>query len=106
MLTILETITDIAPLVQNDVNILTEQVRARLSRVITNAFKSEDGRLKFLTFSTDSEQFLLNKLRENGASKSLLLNVGELQKLIEGVSEEYHESLAKRDRSGDFDCRA
>ncbi|REA73478.1 EscV/YscV/HrcV family type III secretion system export apparatus protein, partial [Staphylococcus pseudintermedius] len=88
MLTILETITGIAPLVQNDVNILTEQVRARLSRVIINAFKSEDGRLKFLTFSTDSEQFLLYKLRENGSSKSLLLNVGELQKLIEGVSEE------------------
>ncbi|EMG90818.1 flagellar biosynthesis protein FlhA domain protein [Helicobacter pylori GAM201Ai] len=95
MLTILETITDIAPLVQNDVNILTEQVRARLSRVITNAFKSEDGRLKFLTFSTDSEQFLLNKLRENGASKSLLLNVGELQKLIEGVSEEAMKVLQK-----------
>ncbi|EJB68381.1 flagellar biosynthesis protein FlhA [Helicobacter pylori] len=95
MLTILETITDIAPLVQNDVNILTEQVRARLSRVITNAFKSEDGRLKFLTFSTDSEQFLLNKLRENGTSKSLLLNVGELQKLIEGVSEEAMKVLQK-----------
>ncbi|WP_104760876.1 flagellar biosynthesis protein FlhA [Helicobacter cetorum] len=95
MLTILETITDIAPQVQNDVNILTEQVRARLSRVITNTFKSEDGNLKFLTFSTDTEQFLLNKLRENGSSKSLLLNVSELQKLIEIVSEESMKVLQK-----------
>ncbi|AFI06016.1 flagellar biosynthesis protein FlhA [Helicobacter cetorum] len=95
MLTILETITDIAPLVQNDVNILTEQVRARLSRVVTNAFKSEDGCLKFLTFSTETEQFLLNKLREQGSSKSLLLNVSELQKLIEIVSEESMKVLQK-----------
>ncbi len=70
MLTILETITDIAPLVQNDVNILTEQVRARLSRVITNAFKSEDGHLKFLTFSTDSEQFLLNNCEKMALLKA------------------------------------
>ncbi|WP_163565689.1 flagellar biosynthesis protein FlhA [Helicobacter suis] len=88
MLTILETITDIAPSVQNDVGILTEQVRARLSRVITNIFKSEDGTLKLLTLSTATEQFLLNKLKDQPSGKFLLLNATEMQQLIENVSAE------------------
>ncbi|WP_281746885.1 flagellar biosynthesis protein FlhA [Helicobacter suis] len=88
MLTILETITDIAPSVQNDIGILTEQVRARLSRVITNIFKSEDGTLKLLTLSTATEQFLLNKLKDQPSGKFLLLNATEMQQLIENVSAE------------------
>ncbi|CCM11561.2 Flagellar biosynthesis protein FlhA [Helicobacter heilmannii ASB1.4] len=88
MLTILETITDIAPSVQNDITILTEQVRARLSRVITNIFKSEDGTLKLLTLGTATEQFLLNKLKDQASGKFLLLNTTEMQQLIEHVSAE------------------
>lgn len=95
MLTILETITDIAPLVQNDVAIITEQVRAKLARVITNIFKSEDGNLKLLTLSTNSEQYLLGKLKEQPSGKTLLLNANEMQKLIETISEESMKVLQK-----------
>lgn len=88
MLTILETITDVAPVVQNDVAIITEQVRSKLSRVITNIFKSDDGNLKLLTLSTQTEQYLLGKLKEQPSGKSLLLNASDMQKLVDGVSEE------------------
>lgn len=88
MLTILETITDIAPSVQNDITILTEQVRARLARVITNIFKSDDGVLKLLTLGTATEQHLLNKLKDQASGKFLLLNATEMQQLIEHISAE------------------
>lgn len=88
MLTILETITDIAPMVSNDVGIIVEQVRSKLSRVITNVFKSEDGNIKLLTLSHSSEQFLLNKLKEQPSGRHLLLNATEMQKLIDSISNE------------------
>lgn len=88
MLTILETITDIASSVQNDIPIIVEHVRAKLSRVITNTFKSEDGILKLVTLSQDSEQFLLGKLKDQHGNRMLLLNALEMQKLIDSVEQE------------------
>lgn len=95
MLTILETITDVAPMVQNDVSIITEHVRSKLSRVITNIFKSEDGNLKLLTLATNSEQYLLGKLKEQPSGKTLLLNATDMQKLLEAISEESMKVLQK-----------
>lgn len=95
MLTILETITDVAPMVQNDVSIITEHVRSKLSRVITNIFKSEDGNLKLLTLATNSEQYLLGKLKEQPSGKTLLLNANDMQKLLEAISEESIKVLQK-----------
>ncbi|RDU65982.1 flagellar biosynthesis protein FlhA [Helicobacter didelphidarum] len=88
MLTILETITDIAPMVQNDVPTIVEHVRSKLARVITNVFKSEDGNLKLITLSQDSEHFLLGKLKDQHGSKFFLLNTSETQKLIDAVEQE------------------
>ncbi|PAF51546.1 flagellar biosynthesis protein FlhA [Helicobacter sp. 13S00477-4] len=95
MLTILESITDIAPLVQNDIAIITEQVRSKLARVITNIFKSEDGTLKLLTLSNNTEQYLLGKLKEQPSGKALLLNANDMQKFIEALSEESMKVLQK-----------
>jgi flagellar biosynthesis protein FlhA len=88
MLTILETVADVAPQVQNNIDIIVEQVRARLSRVITTIFKDEDGTLKLLTFSTRTEQYLLEKLQDQQGQRTLLLNVQETNALIQGVSDE------------------
>nr|WP_172458494.1 flagellar biosynthesis protein FlhA [Helicobacter muridarum] len=88
MLTILETITDIAPIVQNDIPIIVEHVRAKLARVITNVFKAEDGNFKFLTFSDSSTEFLKSKLKDQHGNKILLLNTTEMQKLIDSVKQE------------------
>jgi len=87
MLSILETITDVAEITKN-VDILTEQVRARLNRVITSMYKSEDGTLKLLTFDTQSEQHILSKLNDSDGNRVLNLNVGEINTLIQAVSDE------------------
>lgn len=95
MITILETITDVATPLQNDIALITEQVRSKLSRVITNIFKGEDGNLKLLTLSLDTEQYLLGKLREQPSGKTLLLNTIEMQKLLDTISEESMKILQK-----------
>ncbi|WP_084340128.1 flagellar biosynthesis protein FlhA [Helicobacter pametensis] len=87
MLTILETITDLANAVQNNVSILVEQVRSRLSRSITNLFKSDDGILKLLIFSNDTEAALLSKIKDQGSTPALLLTINETQKLKDAIEE-------------------
>lgn len=85
MLTILETITDLAGSVQNNVAILVEHVRSRLARTITNLFKSEDGNLKLLIFSNETESALISKIKDQGTSPMLLLTINETQKLKEAI---------------------
>jgi len=87
MLSILETITDVAEITKN-VDVLTEQVRARLNRVITSMYKSDDGTLKLLTFDTQSEQHMLSKLSDTEGVRHLNLNVSEINTLIQAVSDE------------------
>jgi len=87
MLTILETITELSERRITDVELITEQVRSKLSRVITNIFKNEDGSLKILTFAAQSEQGLLDKYKEVQGTRQLLLNVNDANTLIQSVSE-------------------
>ena len=94
MLTILETIADIAEYTKN-VELITEQVRARLSRVITQMYASSDGVIRLLTFDTNAEQLLLQKSQEKDGSRSLLLNVGEINALIQATSAKAAEILQK-----------
>ncbi len=86
MLTILETISELTERGVKDVIIITEYVRAKLSRVITNIFKSDDGALKILTFTAQSEQTLIDKLQDNQGVRQLMLNVTEANALIEATS--------------------
>jgi flagellar biosynthesis protein FlhA len=86
MLTILETIADVAEYTKS-VDLLVEQVRARLSRIITSLYKDEEGVIKLLTFDTATEQAILQKTTEREGSRELLLNVGEINALIQTVSD-------------------
>lgn len=94
MITILETIADVAEYAKN-VDIITEYVRAALSLVITNLYKSPDGAIKLLTFDAQSEQLMLEKSQEQDGLRNLLLNVGELNSLIQATSEKASELLQK-----------
>ncbi len=94
MLTILETIADIAEFTKN-VDIITEQVRSKLSRVITQMYASEDGVIRLLTFDTASEQLMLEKSQEQDGARNLLLSVGEINNLIQATSTKAHELLQK-----------
>jgi len=94
MLTILETIADVAEYTKN-VELITEQVRAKLSRVITRMYASEDGVIRLLTFDTDTEQLLLQKSQEQDGVRQLMLNVGEINALIQATSTKAAEVLQK-----------
>ena len=94
MLTILETIADIAEYTKN-VDVIAEQVRAKLSRVITQMYSSEDGVIRLLTFDTKSEQMMLEKSKEQDGVRNLLLNVGEINALIQATSAKAAELLQK-----------
>ncbi len=94
MLTILETIADIAEFTKN-VDLITEQVRAKLSRVITQMYSSEDGVIRLLTFDTASEQLMLEKSQEQDGTRNLMLNVNEINQLIQATSEKAAELLQK-----------
>ncbi len=94
MITILETISDVAEITKN-VDIIVEQVRAKLARVITNLYKDEKGTLKLITFNTSTEQKLLDKLKDNGGVRDLMLNIGQINALVETLSNEAAKVLQK-----------
>ena len=94
MLTILETIADVAEYTKN-VDLITEQVRARLSRVITQMYAGEDGVIRLLTFDTQTEQELLQKSTEQDGIRTLMLSVGEINALIQATSQKAAEVLQK-----------
>lgn len=94
MLSILETIADIAEFTKN-VDIITEQVRAKLARVITQMYAGEDGVIRLLTFDTASEQLMLEKSQEQDGTRNLMLNVNEINQLIQATSQKAAELLQK-----------
>ncbi|MDO9267035.1 MAG: flagellar biosynthesis protein FlhA [Sulfurimonas sp.] len=94
MLTILETIADIAEYTKN-VDIITEQVRAKLSRIITQMYAGDDGVIRLLTFDTASEQLMLEKSQERDGTRVLLLSVAEINALIQATSAKAAELLQK-----------
>jgi len=94
MITILETITDTAEVTKN-IDIIVEQVRSRLSRVITNLYKDENGVIKLVTFDTNTEQYLLNKMNQQGDQKQFMLSVAEMNKLVDEVSKTANELLSQ-----------
>jgi len=94
MLSILETIADIAEYTKN-VDLITEQVRSKLSRIITQMYSGDDGVIRLLTFDTSSEQMMLEKSQEKDGIRNLMLNVGEINQLIQATSAKAHELLQK-----------
>lgn len=83
MITILETIIEVAPKTQNNIIIIIDQVRSALSRVITDTFKSDDGSIKFFTLTMASESYLLQKMQDNQYGRNFILSVGEMQKIVD-----------------------
>jgi len=94
MITILETIADVAEVTKNS-DIIVEQVRARLARAITKQYVSDDGLLKLITFAAPTEQKLLESMQEREGMKDLILNVGQMNSLVEKVSNSATEVLQR-----------
>jgi len=94
MITILETMADVAEYTKS-VDTITEHVRAKLSRIITQQYAGPDGIIRLLTFDTMSEQKMLEKSQDRDGIKQLLLNVGEINGLIQATSLKATELLQK-----------
>ncbi len=94
LLTIVETISDVAEVTKN-ISIIVEQVRAKLSRVITKQYKDDNGILKLLTFNAGTEQKLLDSLRERDGVRDLVLNIGQINTLVKACSDEATKLLHK-----------
>ena len=94
LLTILEAISDVAEITKN-VDILVEQVRAKLSRVITKLYKDEEGRLKLLTFNAPTEQRLLDMLKQRDGMRDLMLNIGQINTLVQTTTQEAQRLLQR-----------
>ncbi|NLC27182.1 MAG: flagellar biosynthesis protein FlhA, partial [Campylobacteraceae bacterium] len=93
LLTILETISDIAEVTKN-IDIIVEQVRARLSRAITKLYKDND-QLRLLTFSTATEQKLLDALKQREGVRDLMLNIGQINALVQTTTDEAQKLLSR-----------
>jgi flagellar biosynthesis protein FlhA len=92
LLTILESVADIAEYTKN-VDLIVEQVRSKLSRTITSMYKDGEGVIKLLTFDTQTEQRILEKSTEQDGVRNLALNVGEINALIQAISDKASEIL-------------
>ncbi|MDE7448115.1 MAG: FHIPEP family type III secretion protein, partial [Helicobacter sp.] len=89
LLTILETTIDSIPIANGDFNYIVDRVRQALARVITDTFKDDDGVLKIITFSPDTEQYLLNKQNDgSGRLRQIVLTLGETNALLQGINQE------------------
>ncbi|MGE4295624.1 MAG: flagellar biosynthesis protein FlhA [Campylobacterales bacterium] len=94
MLTIMETIADVAEAVKSEA-IIIEQVRARLARTITSLYKSDNGNIRLVTLDTITEQKMLDKLKDQNGQRSFLLSVKEINSLVEASSAKARELLEK-----------
>ena len=95
MITILETIADVAEVTKNS-DIIVEQVRSKLARAITKLYADENGLLKLVTFAAPTEQKLLEHLKDKGEGmRDLVLSIAQMNALVEKVSSVATEILGR-----------
>lgn len=95
MLTILETIVDVAAGAQNSIPIIMDYVRSSLSRVITDSLKDVDGIVKLFVLLPESENYLMARLKDiQPGEKRLVLSIGETQ-----IFQEAMQAIIQKSRS-------
>jgi flagellar biosynthesis protein FlhA len=85
MVTILEGISSAAPEVK-DVNLITEAVRQRLARMISNQYRAIDGAMHVITLSPRVERLLADSIEYQNHNLRLNLEPRTAQKLMEITS--------------------
>ena len=97
MITILETIYDVAPYFSNDVNTIVDHVRSALRLVITNLYLTEDNKFLFYMFSNKTNIALKEMLvvDKNGVRR-LNINVEQTHALYLAINEKLNEHFSMR----------
>jgi flagellar biosynthesis protein FlhA len=85
---ILEGIGEAAPHTSS-ISLLVEQVRARLARQLSFAYRAEDGALPIVTMSPDWENAFAEALIGQGEERQLALAPSRLQDFIRGVRDTF-----------------
>jgi flagellar biosynthesis protein FlhA len=85
---ILEGIGEAAPHTAS-ITMLVEQVRARLARQLSFAYRGEDGALPIVTLSAEWENAFADALVGGGEDRQLALAPSRLQDFIRGVREAF-----------------
>jgi len=81
MLTIIEAVADISEVTKAP-DIILEQVRAKLFRLITNKFKDDTNTLHIITIKGELEQEFMGKLQEQHGVSHLMLSISEINNLV------------------------
>ena len=81
MLTIIEAVSDISEVTKSP-DIILEQVRAKLFRLITNKFTAPDGILHIVTIKGELEQDFIGKIQEQHGISHLMLSISEINNLV------------------------
>ena len=93
IIVILETIIKVAPKTQNNPIAILDYVHSALALTITNAFKDDDGKLKFFTLPATSESYLLEKMLYTQYDRYFKITDNETQKLITALMEARNEAI-------------
>ncbi len=88
MITILETLADIAPDAGGDLDYITEKVRESLKRQITKQFVQMDGTLSVITLDPALEEMLQNAVEKSDRGAYLAVSAEIAQKIWASVNEE------------------
>ncbi|RKY89482.1 flagellar biosynthesis protein FlhA [candidate division KSB1 bacterium] len=95
LVTILEALGDYAPTTK-DVDALTEAVRQRLSKVITNLYKDEEGKIHAITLDPAIENQIENAIKEaTSTGVPVTLPPGTMKKIIDDFSRDIEEMISK-----------
>ncbi|MDR2744484.1 MAG: flagellar biosynthesis protein FlhA [Desulfovibrio sp.] len=93
MLTIVETLADLAPGVKNP-DILAEYVREKLSRSIVRPYLDSQGALPVLTLNANAERMIQEGIRQaDNGSHFLSLNPAAAQRLVQSVGSAVENSV-------------
>ncbi|EAI7253070.1 flagellar biosynthesis protein FlhA [Campylobacter lari] len=87
MLTILESISDIAEVSKN-LDMIIEHVRASLARAITNLYVDEKGQISFYIFDAAAAAKLMEHVQFKDGSYHLMINVAQTGALVEALKAE------------------
>lgn len=84
MITILDSISEVAE-ISKDVDMITEHVRAALSRAITAQYSDENGKLNFYILDQNAQKKLVEAVSYKDGKYRVLINVSQTSAIVQAL---------------------